>query len=76
MALPEGASACKARVVPSIDASPAPSATSTEIVHRPDPGSGIQRGKWEAPAWAFYAMAAFVVVLAAAYLVRRLQAKR
>jgi hypothetical protein len=63
-------------MVPEPDASPAPSATSTEIVHRPDAGSGLQRGKWEAPAWAFYAAASFVVVLAAVYLVRRLSGKR
>ena len=46
-------------------------ATSTEIVHRPEPGSGLARGKWEAPPWAFYATAGLVVVLAALYLFRR-----
>ncbi len=63
-------------MVPAVDASPAPSATSAEIVHRPEPGSGLQRGKWEAPPWAFYAAAVLVSVLAAVYLVRRLSGKR
>lgn len=44
--------------------------TATEIVTRPEPG--LARGRWEAPAWAFWVMLAVVVLGAAAYLLRRL----
>lgn len=48
---------------------PAPAAA-TETVVRPDPG--LARGRWEAPAWAFW-MALFVILAAAAtYALRRL----
>ncbi len=40
-----------------------------EIVHRPDPG--LARGKWEAPSWAFLAIAAFAVVLTLLYVLAR-----
>jgi len=53
---------------PSASASPAPVAT--EIVTRPDPG--LARGKWEAPAWAFWAMLGVILVGALAYLLRRM----
>jgi hypothetical protein len=39
-------------------------------VTRPDPG--IARGKWEAPAWMFWAILAIVIVGAVAYTMRRL----
>lgn len=42
----------------------------TETVTRPDPG--LARGKWEAPAWAFWVVLAVVVVGGALYLLRRL----
>jgi hypothetical protein len=40
-----------------------------EIVHRPDPG--LARGKWEAPSWAFLAVAAFAVVITLLYVLAR-----
>jgi hypothetical protein len=52
----------------SIVAAPA----STEIVHRPEPGSGLARGKWEAPPWAFYTAAVVVIVVAAVYLAHKM----
>jgi hypothetical protein len=42
----------------------------TETVTRPDPG--LARGKWEAPAWAFWLALALIVVGTAAYLLRRM----
>jgi len=42
----------------------------TETVTRPDPG--LARGKWEAPAWAFWVALAVVVVGTALYVLRRL----
>lgn len=45
----------------------------TEIVRRPDPGT-LARGAWEAPAWAFYAGMAFVILAAALYAALRLGA--
>ncbi len=42
----------------------------TETVTRPDPG--LARGKWEAPAWAFWAVLAAATLAAAAYLLRKL----
>lgn len=42
----------------------------TETVTRPDPG--LARGKWEAPAWAFWLALALVAVGSTAYLLRRL----
>ena len=49
---------------------PQPSPTGTEIVTRPEPG--LARGKWEAPAWAFWVILAVVVLGTAAYVLRRL----
>lgn len=37
-----------------------PSPTATEAVTRPEPG--LARGKWEAPAWAFWIALAVVVL--------------
>lgn len=42
----------------------------TETVTRPDPG--LARGKWEAPAWAFWLALALIVVGTAAYVLRRM----
>ena len=42
----------------------------TEIVSRPDPG--LARGKWEAPAWAFWVTLAVIVVGATLYVLRRM----
>ena len=41
----------------------------TETVTRPDPG--LARGKWEAPAWAFWVALAVVLVGTTLYLLRR-----
>jgi hypothetical protein len=41
-----------------------------ETVTRPDPGLG--RGRWEAPAWAFWVVLAVILASSAAYLLRRL----
>ena len=41
----------------------------TEIVTRPEPG--LARGRWEAPAWAFWVALAVVLVLAALTVLRR-----
>jgi hypothetical protein len=49
------------------DASAAPAPSATEIVHRPEPG--LRRGKWEAPAWAFWTAGGVIVLLAAAFVV-------
>jgi hypothetical protein len=42
----------------------------TETVTRPDPG--LARGKWEAPAWAFWLALALIVAFTAAYVLRRM----
>lgn len=42
----------------------------TETVTRPDPG--LARGKWEAPAWAFWVVLAVVVLGATLYVLRRM----
>ncbi|MDB4939236.1 MAG: hypothetical protein JWP87_6208 [Labilithrix sp.] len=42
----------------------------TETVTRPDPG--LARGKWEAPAWAFWVALAVIVVGTTLYVLRRL----
>jgi len=44
-------------------------AAGSETVTRPDPG--LARGKWEAPAWAFWVALAVIVVGAALYVLRR-----
>lgn len=49
-------------------ASPA-APTATEIVTRPDPG--LARGTWEAPAWIFWVILAFVLLGSAAWVLRR-----
>ena len=41
----------------------------TETVTRPDPG--LARGKWEAPAWAFWLALAVVLVGTTLYVLRR-----
>ncbi len=48
---------------------PSASAPPTETVSRPDPGLG--RGKWEAPAWAFWLALALVLLAATLYALRR-----
>lgn len=47
----------------------APPSESREIVTRPDPG--LARGTWEAPAWAFWAFLALVILFAFGYAARR-----
>lgn len=42
----------------------------TETVTRPDPG--LARGKWEAPAWAFWLMLAVLLAGTALYVLRRM----
>ena len=42
----------------------------SETVTRPDPG--LARGKWEAPAWAFWVALAVVVVGTTLYVLRRM----
>ncbi len=49
---------------------PDPAAAPSEVVTRPDPG--LARGVWEAPAWAFWAALALVLLAAVFYLLRRL----
>ena len=45
----------------------------TEIVVRP---AGLRHGRWEAPAWTFYAMAGVIVVVALTVLLVRLRILR
>ena len=42
----------------------------TETVTRPDPG--LARGKWEAPAWAFWVALAVILVGTTLYVLRRM----
>lgn len=42
----------------------------TETVTRPEPG--LARGKWEAPAWAFWAGLAVAIVFVTLYVLRRM----
>jgi hypothetical protein len=42
----------------------------TETVTRPDPG--LARGKWEAPAWAFWLALAVIAVGTTVYVLRRM----
>jgi hypothetical protein len=44
--------------------------TATESVTRPDPG--LARGKWEAPAWAFWVALAVIVISVALYVAKRM----
>jgi hypothetical protein len=46
-----------------------PGTQAGEIVHRPDPG--LARGKWEAPSWAFLAVAVAAVVITLLYVLAR-----
>ena len=48
----------------------APHSGASETVTRPDPG--LARGRWEAPAWAFWAALAVVVVGTALYVLGRM----
>lgn len=45
-------------------------ATGTETVTRPDPG--LARGKWEAPAWAFWVALAVVAIGTTLYVLGRM----
>jgi hypothetical protein len=52
---------------------PSPAAgtpSATETVTRPEPG--LARGKWEAPAWAFWLAFAIVVIGTALYVLGRM----
>ena len=49
---------------------PPPASSATETVTRPEPG--LARGKWEAPAWAFWVALAVVVVGTALYVLGRM----
>lgn len=51
-------------------APPSAAPTATETVTRPDPG--LARGKWEAPAWAFWVALAVVVIGVALYVAKRM----
>lgn len=42
----------------------------TETVTRPDPG--LARGKWEAPAWAFWVALAVVLAFTTLYVLKRM----
>lgn len=54
---------------PSAGAQPSGTA-SAESVSRPDPG--LARGRWEAPAWAFWVALAIVLIASTLYALRRL----
>jgi hypothetical protein len=41
----------------------------TETITRPEPG--LARGKWEAPAWAFWAMLGILLAISTMYILRR-----
>jgi hypothetical protein len=43
-----------------------------QVVERPEPG--LARGRWEAPAWAFWVVIAVTVAAAIAWTVRSLRA--
>ena len=49
---------------------PEPAEAATETVTRPDPG--LARGKWEAPAWAFWVALAVVLLGVGLYVARRM----
>ena len=52
---------------------PPPTAgATTETVSRPDPG--LARGKWEAPAWAFWLTLALILIGAGIYVAARMGA--
>jgi hypothetical protein len=55
----------------SASAAPAAPTSSVEIIPVKQ-GEGMKRGKWEAPAWAFWAILAVVLVGSTLYLLRRL----
>jgi hypothetical protein len=52
----------------------APSIASTEAVERPEPG--LARGRWEAPAWVFYAALAAAAAFGLAWLAVAIRARR
>ncbi|MBX3227193.1 MAG: hypothetical protein KIT84_35345 [Labilithrix sp.] len=59
------------QVAAASSAPPPPAApTATELVTRPE--AGIARGKWEAPAWAFWAMLGVILVFSGGYVLRRM----
>ncbi len=56
---------------PSSASAPAlPAPTATETVTRPDPG--LARGKWEAPAWAFWAALVVAAAVTALFVLGRM----
>jgi hypothetical protein len=51
--------------------------TAGEFVEGPDARQGgLARGRWEAPAWCFYAIAAATIALSVVYLALRLRRRR
>jgi hypothetical protein len=52
----------------------APPPTATEVVTRPEPG--LARGRWEAPAYAFWIALALIFLGSAAYVLWRMGAVR
>ncbi len=55
-------------------AAPAPTATPTETVVRPDPG--LASGRWEAPRWVFALVAALTVLGGLVWLAVALRTRR
>lgn len=55
---------------PDSSAPPGPAPTATETVSRPEPG--LARGKWEAPAWAFWVALAVILVGVGLYVAGRM----
>ncbi len=53
---------------------PAPAAAPSETIERPE--AGLAAGRWEAPAWAFVAVAAAAVLGALAWLLLALRTRR
>jgi hypothetical protein len=51
-----------------------PAPAPTETVQRPD--GGLARGRWEAPAWAFYVVAAAALLGGIAWLAIALRMRR
>ena len=62
---PSAPAASTPHAAPTAPAAPA----ATETVTRPDPG--LARGRWEAPAWAFWAALAVIVACTALYVLRQ-----
>jgi hypothetical protein len=63
-----GPPACRAHAAMQLLPAPPPPGP-TETVSRPDPG--IARGRWEAPAWAFWVALAVILAAATLYGLRR-----